>query len=694
MTIRNLIPLVFAAALLAQTPSYKDLKYPPLPQVKIPDVATSTLPNGIKLYLLENHELPLVGGFALVRTGNLFDPVEKVGLAGITGAVLRTGGTKAKTGDQIDEQLENIAASVESSIGETSGRVGFSCLRENTDQVLAVFKEILTAPEFRQEKIDLIKGQMKGGIARRNDDASGIAQREISDIVYGRDNPYGWSQEYEHLDRIQREDVLNFYKRYYFPSNIIIAIQGDFSAPEMKAKVEKIFADWAVKQPPVPAFPPVKAKAAPGVYLATKSDVTQTFFHMGHLAGMLNDKNYPALEVMSDILGGSFSSRLFREVRTRLGLAYSIHSNWGATFDHPGIFQISGSTKSASTVDAIQAARAELDKIRTVEVTDQEVDSAKQTVLNSFVFNFDSPGKTLSRIVTYEYYGYPRDFIFQYQKAVEAVTKADILRVAKQYLKPEDLTIVAVGKAAEFGKALSTLGPVKTIDLTIPEPKKTVAAKTDSNSLTLGKQLLQRAQQAVGGAARLAAVKDLTQSIDMQLAAGPKAKQLIQWIAPGTFRSTQELPFGKIIAFYDGNGTGWLVTPQGSAPMPGPVVKQVQDQLFRNMLTLLLSDRDPNRSVSATDAGAVDISDKEGHSLRMEFDKATGLPAKLSYESPGAQGAPVHVEENYAEWKESGGLKYASKVVVQQGGQKSADASVIEYKANSGLTAELLGKKP
>ncbi len=171
--------------------------------------------------------------------------------------------------------------------------------------------------------------------------------------------------------------------------------------------------------------------------------MTQTSFALGHLGGELRDPNFPALSVMSDILGGSFSGRLFKNVRTKLGLAYSMSGGWGATFDHPGLFEVSGSTKSSSTVDTIQAALAEVNKMRTSEVTDQELDTAKQSVLNSFVFFFDSPSKTLSRVVTYEYYGYPKDFIFQYQKGVQAVTKADVLRVAKQYLKPENISIVA-----------------------------------------------------------------------------------------------------------------------------------------------------------------------------------------------------------------------------------------------------------
>ena len=477
----KLLPLLLAMAWLAGAqvrpapapePSYKDLKYPPLKEVKIPEVARYTLPNGMKLYLLENHELPLVSGFALVRTGNLFDPPDKIGLAEITGTVMRTGGTRARTGDQLDSLLENMAASVESRIGETSGRVSFSALRENTSDVLAMFKEVLTQPEFRQDKIDLIKSQLRSSIARRNDEADAVAGREFSETVYGRDNPYGWRLEYEHLDRIARDDLQQFYRRYFFPSNILLAVYGDFSTAEMRGQLEKLFADWKVEQPAVPAFPPVREKPAPGVYLATKTDVTQTFFQLGHLGGALRDKDYPALQVMADILGGSFRSRLVKRVRTQLGYAYDVSAAWAANYGHPGVFVVSGSTKSATTTEALEVIREEIQKMRTAEVTAEELQVAKDTVLNSFVFNFDSPGKTLSRMVNYDYYGYPADFIFQYQKAVAAVTKADILRVAKQYIRPENFTIVAAGKPQDFGRPLSALGlEVKPIDLSIPSGK-------------------------------------------------------------------------------------------------------------------------------------------------------------------------------------------------------------------------------
>ena len=467
---RLLIPLLFAGLAFGQTaPSYKQLVYPPLKQVKIPEPVQFTLANGMRVFLLEDHELPLVNGLALVRTGNLFEPSAKRGLSAVMADVLRSGGTRAKTGDQIDEELENIAASVESSMGETSASISFSGLKETTATVLRIFKEVMTDPEFRQDKIDLTIQQMHSGIDRRNDDAQGIAEREIASILYGRDNSYGWPTEHEHIARIQREDLQSFYQRYYFPKNIMLAIYGDFSASQMKGELETLFAGWKTEQPPVPAFPPVTAKPAPGVFLAEKSDVTQTFFAMGLLGGTLRDPDYPALEVAANILGSGFTSRLMSQIRTRMGLAYSIGAGWGAAYDHPGTFRIVGSTKSASTTEAITAARAEVEKMRAAEVTEQELKTAKDAVLNSFVFFFDSPSKTLNRVMNYEYFGYPKDFLFEYQKKVAAVTRADVLRVFKQHINPANLSIVAVGNPKDFGKPLSEAGKVEKIDLTIPK---------------------------------------------------------------------------------------------------------------------------------------------------------------------------------------------------------------------------------
>jgi zinc protease len=701
---RLLIGIALAGVLCAQTevrhavvlPSYKDLKFAPLPPIKPPVPDEVTLSNGMKVYLLEDHELPLISGAALIRTGNLFDPAGKIGLAGVTGDVLRSGGTAAKTGDQLDVELENIAASVESGIGESSGSLSFSCLKENVGEVLSVFKNLLTTPAFREDKLDLAKTQLRSEISRRNDDAHGIVEREFSDILYGRNTPYGWQIEYSDVDNIQRQDLVNFYHRYYFPANIRLEIYGDFSTPEMKAELEKLFGGWKYTQPPVPAFPKVTAKPEPGIFLATKTDVTQTFFDVGHLAGELRDKDYPALEVAAQILGGGFSSRLFVDVRTQHGWAYNIGSYWGAQYDHPGLFHITGSTQSAHTVDTLKAVQSELEKIRTSEVTDEELKTAKDTVLNGFVFNFDRPSKTLNRLIRYEYYGYPADFIFQYQKAVAAVTKADVLRVAKQYFRPQDLTYVAVGNPKDFGTPLSELGlKVNDIDLTIPKPKQQ-ASKADSSSLQKGHELLLRAQQSLGGSEKLSAVKDFEYQadVDVQTPGGPglNVKQTNSFLMSGVIRQESQLPFGKQLLYSNGK-TGWVAGMQGVQNLPPPVLKQAREEMFRQLLALSLSDHDADRTVNYTGDGVLEIASKDGESVRLQVDEKTGTPLKLSYQEAGPQG-PAPMEQIYSDWREVSGVRVPFAWTVTQGGKKFAEVKIQDYKINSGLTEEALSKKP
>jgi zinc protease len=685
-----------SAARPAPAPSYRDLKYPPLRPIQIPKVETFALPNGMKLYLLEDHELPVVNGVARVRTGNLFDPADKVGVATMTGMAMRTGGTKTKTGEQLDEQLENIAASVESSIGETTGAVSFFALKENTDEVLGVFKDVLTAPEFRQDKIDLARTQLRSGIARRNDDAHGVAEREFSDIVYGRDTPFGWRMEYATVDRITRGDLQDFYKRYFFPANIMLGLWGDFNAAEMKVKIEKLFSDWNAQQPPVPEFPKVGGKPAPDTYLAVKKDVTQTFFAIGQLGGVLKDKDYPALVIMADILGGGFHSRLVNRVRTQMGNAYDIGADWDANYDHPGTFQISGGTKSLSAVETIKAIQEEVDRIRTSEVTEEELKTAKDTALNGLVFAYDTKSKTLGRMLTYEYYGYPPDFIQQYQKALEAVTRADVLRVAKEHLNPADFTTVAVGNPQDFGQPLETLGrPVNTIDLTVPQ-EKLEAAKGNAASLEKGKQLLARAQQAAGGAGQLATVKDYIQSFEFQVessAGGMLVKETDRWIAPTYMRQDTVLPSGKISAFCDGR-VGWIATPQGWAPLAGAQLKQVQGDLFRLYFRLLLSDRIEGRTVNALDDNIVEIGDTTGQIVRLEFDAETGLPQRVLYETARSGGPPIPAEETWSDFQEIGGVKVPRRITIMQGGQRYAEVRITDFKVNSGLQLQELQKRP
>jgi predicted Zn-dependent peptidase len=680
----------------ALPPAVAALKFPVLRDVQVPDVSSFTLANGMKVFLLENHELPVVTGFALVRTGNLFDPKEKIGLADLTGTLMRQGGTAKAAPAQLNEQLENIAASVEANIGETSGRVSFNCLKENADEVLGLFRDVLTEPAFAADQLEIAKAREKSGIARRNDDPGDIAQREITETLYGKSSPYGWRAEYATIDAINREDLAAFHKRYFFPKNTILAIYGDFSLSEMKAKLETVFGAWRVEQPAVPAFPKIDLVPHPGVYLATKNDVNQSTLRIGHLGGTLADKDYPALEVMGSVLGGSpFTSRLGRAIRVDRGYAYQVGAFWAPQYAHPGVFGIVSGTKSENTVDAIRVIQQEVEKFRSAPPSADEVKSAKDKILNSFVFAFDNPSKTLNRLVNYEYFGYPKDFIFRYQKAIEAVTPAEVHRVAKEHLKPENFAYVIVGKPADFKQPLTALNlPVKEIDLTIPPPGGArSAAPRSAASADQAKALLAKAVTAMGGA-KVAGVRDITvvQTVNLNGPQGSlQAKQRNLWLLPSVFRQENELPFGKLTGFFDGR-TGWLKTPQGEAPFSGPVQAQIKETAAREILTLVRSGSLPGRTVNAVSAEEVEIT-ADGVTVRLTIDPATGLPKKLSY-TGGMGGPPATVEEMYESFLDVDGVKYPAAVTILQAGNKVAEVKVSDVKFNSDLKLEQLAQKP
>jgi zinc protease len=449
---------------------YQKLKYPELGDIVIPDIERVTLENGMQLLLLEDHELPMINASAMIRTGSVYEPADKIGLANITGNVMRTGGTTNKTGDQIDEELEQIAASVSTGIGLDAGRASMSVLKEDVDTALEILADVLMNPEFPQDKIELAKIQHRSSIDRRNDNMNQIASREYRKLIYGPDSVYARQTEYATIDNITRDDLVAFHKKYYHPNNMIMALWGDFDTKEMVKKIEKAFEDWEKADVEPEPMPEVTYDFRPTVNVVSKEDVHQSCIYMGHIGGLLSDPDYFPLILMNQILGSGFTSRLFKNVRSREGLAYSVSGGYGCSYIHPGVFSVRCQTKSESTVYAIRAMSEEVKKMTEEQVTDEEMDLAKERFINTFVFNFDSKGRIIQRILTYEYFGYPADFLQKIKANVEKVTKADILGVARKHLQPDKMQILAVGRPEDFDQPLSVLGPVNEIDITIPTP--------------------------------------------------------------------------------------------------------------------------------------------------------------------------------------------------------------------------------
>jgi zinc protease len=439
--------------------------------LRVPEPVRIVLGNGLTVLLLENHEIPTIQMGAIIRVGARWEPAAKAGLAAITGTVMRTGGSVTRNGDQIDRDLDRLGASVETGIGADSGSASLFVLKEDIDKALPILADILQHPAFPADKIELAKIEQRDAIARRNDDPQSIAYREFNRVLYGKDSPYGRQTEYATINAITREDMVAFHKQFFQPESVILSASGDFSVPEMRARIEKVFGGWPRGGSPRPAAPAVDAAARTrtGIYLVDKDDVNQSTVLMGSLGGRIDDPDYFAQVAMNGILGDGFGSRLFSQVRSEQALAYMVWSSWNGEFEFPGVFSAVGATKSQTTVKIIRAIRQEIDRLAQGPVTDDELARAKDSILKGMAFEFDSTGKILQRLVTYEYYGYPKDFLQRYQEGIRTVTKAAVERVAKQYLKSGQLTILVLGKEQDFEAPLASLGKVAKIDIAIPK---------------------------------------------------------------------------------------------------------------------------------------------------------------------------------------------------------------------------------
>lgn len=448
---------------------YKDLTFPDLADVTLPQVHRVTLPNGMRLLLLEDHELPLVRISSRIRVGSIYDPADKIGLAEIAGEVMRTGGTQTRTGDELDLLLEQNAASVECGINLDSGMASMSCLKEDVDLVLGVFADVLMHPAFREEKLRLAQMQYHSTVARRNDDAGEIASREFRKLIYGADSVYARHMEHATIEAITRDDLAAFHRQYFGPNRMILGVWGDFDTDAMVKKITDAFAGWAPVEQPLPKVDPVDYPFASTVNHVEKPDINQSHVYLGHIGGRRDDPDYFALVVMNRILGGGFTGRLFKNVRGRAGLAYSVFGQYVANYAHPGVMLVGCQTQSASTVKAIRGMVHELEQIVASRATPEELAIAKESYLNTFVFNFDTTGEMISRLMTYDYYGYPEDFLQKTKQAVEQVTVDDVLRAAKKHVQPDKLQILVVGRSEDFDESLSVLGAnVNSLDVTIP----------------------------------------------------------------------------------------------------------------------------------------------------------------------------------------------------------------------------------
>jgi zinc protease len=271
------------------------------------------------------------------------------------------------------------------------------------------------------------------------------------------------------VEAVTLDDLKAWHARALVPNNMIVAVEGDFDSAAMEKQLRAVFD----AMPRGAEFHGAKIdfpEPRPGTYFVDKTDVDQSNVFVVGLGTERSNPDYYALSVMNEVFSGGFGSRVVQYVRTKLGLAYSVGGSYGAAYDHPGEFHSSAGTKSVSTVAATKAILDEIGRLKTEPPTPAELNKAKDDVLNSFIFRYDTPEKVLNEQVTLAFYGYPPDFLEKYKDGIEHVTAADVTRVANKYIDISKLAILVVGNKSEIQPPLSTLGKVTDLDITIPPP--------------------------------------------------------------------------------------------------------------------------------------------------------------------------------------------------------------------------------
>ena len=684
----------------SQTTDWKQIPVPTLPPFHPAEPKRIQLPNGLVIFLQEDHELPLIDGSIRIRGGSRDEPAQKVGLVQLYGEVWRTGGTKSQNGDQMDDYLESRAAKVETGGGVDATTIGWSCLKADFDDVFKIVLDLLRDPEFRDDKLDLAQKQYAEAIARRNDNPGAIAARESAKLAYGPSNPYARQMEYATLDAVKREDLLAWHKKYVHPNNMILGVTGDFDSAAMEKKLREALAALpkgpAISEPKIEFHP-----AKPGYYLVTKEDVNQSNVRMVAPGTDRRNPDYFAIEVFNEVMGGGFSSRLVQDIRTSKGLAYSVGGGIGTSFDHPGVTRFVLGTKSERTIESIQALYQDVDDLKTKPITDDEIKRAKDSILNSFIFNFDTPDKVLRERMAYEFYGYPLNFLEQYRAGIEKATVADVNRVAAKYLHKDQLAVLVVGNPKDFDKPLTTLGAVQNVDVTIPpapgEEQAAGESAAPAASNPEGKALAAKVVESMGGAAKLKTVRAMQAKLSQEAKDQPASQLNLTIVYPDRMHLAMDSPMGPMTVVF--TPAAAFMAAQGQVrAIPASGAKESLDQIKRDPTFIASHLDDPKFTFTAN--GSEKIGDVEtrivdinadGTALRWYVDPARGVLLRESYTATGNSG-PFHGETDLSEWKTFDGVNFPTKHVNKQDGKESSVVTFLEVHINPQVDPKLFEK--
>jgi zinc protease len=434
-------------------------------KVKLPRTQEATLPNGLRVVLLEAHKVPTFNMQMVVLSGGLSDKPDFSGLATFTAALLHEGTTKRVSKD-IAEQVDALGAtlSATSSLSSTTSIVSTSGLIENVDQTLDLFSDVIRNPSFPQSEVEKYKTRTLTQLQFQRSSAQFLAQEQFQRAIYGNIHPAALiAPPTESIQKLTSKDLSDFHSTYYRPNNAILAIVGDVTMKDIMPKIEKAFGDWEKADVPAVTIPNTQAPGDSKIYLIDRPGSVQTVLRLGTLGIERTNLDYFAVLVADKILGGGPSGRLFLNLREDKGYTYGAYSTFsGSRFR--GIWVANAEVRTEVTEGAMTEFMKELNRLRNEKVPAEELENQKRAIVGSFALSLEQPQALLQNVITQKLYNLPADYWDTYPQKVAAITADDVQNAAQKYLDLDRLQVVAVGDAGKAREVLAKYGKVELYD--------------------------------------------------------------------------------------------------------------------------------------------------------------------------------------------------------------------------------------
>ncbi len=429
------------------------------------DIVREVLDNGLVVYLREDRRLPLLRAELVVKTGSYYESPQDLEIASYTATQMREGGTEKLGAQVLSDRLAFLAANLNSSAGEETSTVSLDVLSQHLDEGLSIFADVVLRPAFDPERLEIARTRSLFQLRHRNDSPGPVLQRELNKLMYTAEHPRGRETMPRDIQRIDRDDLVAFHRRHFTPDRTYLAVVGNLSRERMLEKARALFGDWKRSGEPPAELPTVRPDPKPGIFVVDR-DINQSNLSIVHWGTNRDNPDRFAISLMNSVLGGSsFSSRITERVRSDEGLAYSAGSQYATGDREVGFFRASVQTKTESTVRAVQCIRDEIERMRAGVTSDNEFRTAKESLLYSYLFRFDDPAENVMQLMRLEVESLPPDFYEKEFQGYQAVTKADMEKAARKYLRPEELTMFVVGDLKAFGPELKSLGKIHEIEL-------------------------------------------------------------------------------------------------------------------------------------------------------------------------------------------------------------------------------------